>query len=76
MYRYTLPEEEQTLISEYTAGMLDKVVTAVGQALSDLTPAELHWSRGKIGFAVNRRTNKEAEVPELRPRRTPGSRRS
>ena len=66
MYMNTLPEEERQLITEYTAGLLDKVVTAVGQALSDLTPSELAWSRGKAGFAVNRRTNKEAEVPDLR----------
>jgi len=66
MYLNTLPEEERQLITEYTAGMLDEIVTAVGQALSDLTPSELAWSRGKVGFAVNRRTNKESEVPDLR----------
>ena len=66
MSMYTLSEEDQTLVREYTSGLIDKMVTAVGQALSDLTPAELAWSSGKVGFAVNRRTNKEAEVPALR----------
>ena len=66
MSMYTLSEEDQTLVREYTSGLIDEIVTAVGQALSDLTPAELAWSSGKVGFAVNRRTNKEAEVPALR----------
>ena len=66
MSMYTLTEEDQTLVREYTTGLIDEVVTAVGQALSDLTPAELAWGSGKVGFAVNRRTNKEAEVPALR----------
>ena len=66
MSMYTLSEEDQTLVREYTSGLIDEVVTAVGQALSDLSPAELAWSSGKTGFAVNRRTNKEAEVPTLR----------
>lgn len=66
MSMYTLSAEDQKLVIEYTAGLIDEVVTAVGQALSDLTPAELGWSSGKVGFAVNRRTNKEAEVPDLR----------
>ena len=66
MSMYTLTEEDQTLVRDYTSGLIDEVVTAVEQALSDLTPAELTWSSGKVGFAVNRRTNKEAEVPTLR----------
>jgi neutral ceramidase len=66
MSMYTLTEEDQTLVREYTTGLIDEIVTAVGQALSDLTPAELAWSSGRTGFAVNRRTNKEAEVPALR----------
>lgn len=63
---YTLPEEEKSLATEYTTGVLDKIVTAVGAAIADLTPAELASSRGKMVFAVNRRTNKESEVPALR----------
>ncbi len=63
---YTLPDEEKTLAREYTEEVLQKVVAAVGTAISDLTPAELASSRGKVGIAVNRRTNKESEVPALR----------
>lgn len=66
MSMYTLTEEDQDLVQTYTAGLIDEIVTAVGQAISDLTPAELAWGSGKTGFAVNRRNNKEAEVPELR----------
>ena len=66
MSMYTLSEEDQQLVSSYTAGLIDEIVTTVGQAMADLAPAELSWSSGSTDFAVNRRTNKEAEVPALR----------
>ena len=59
MSMYTLSEEDQDLVRAYTAGLVDEIGTAVGQAISDLTPAELAWGEGKTGFAVNRRNNKE-----------------
>lgn len=66
MSMYTLSEEDQQLVSAYTSGLIDEIVTTVGQALADLAAAELFWSSGTTDFAVNRRTNKEAEVPALR----------
>lgn len=70
MSMYTLSEEDQQLVQEYTSGLVDEVVTAVGQAVSDLTPAELGWGSGSTAFAVNRRTNREPEVPPYSPKRT------
>jgi neutral ceramidase len=63
---YLLSDEDQQLITEYAATLIDELVVAVGQAKSDLAPAELSWGNGHTDFAVNRRTNKEAEVPALR----------
>lgn len=63
---YTLGDEDRNLIKEYTAGLIDELVTAVAQAMSDLTPAELGWGQGRSEIAVNRRNNKEADVPDLR----------
>jgi len=63
---YVLSPEDQQLVTEYATSLIDEVGTAVGQALADLAPAELSWSSGHTDFAVNRRTNKEAEVPALR----------
>ncbi len=46
--------------------VLVTMVRVVGDALKQLAPAELSWGIGKTTFAVNRRTNKEADVPKLR----------
>ena len=37
-----------------------------GQAIDRLEESQLAWGTGRCDFAVNRRANKEAEVPELR----------
>lgn len=63
---FTLKEEDIDLINEYTTGLIDELVVTVGKAISDLAPAELGWATGHADFAVNRRKNKEAEVPTLR----------
>src|SRR5262249_54971683 len=38
----------------------------VGEALGKLAPARLEWGNGRATFAVNRRNNKEPDVPKLR----------
>jgi hypothetical protein len=43
-----------------------KLVAVVGEAIQQLAPARLSWGNGTAAFAVNRRNNKEAEVPKLR----------
>lgn len=63
---YLLSEEDQQLVTEYATSLTDELVAAVGQAKADLAPAELSWGSGHTDFAVNRRTNKEPEVPALR----------
>jgi hypothetical protein len=42
------------------------VLSAVAQAREKLAPARLAWGTGTAAFAVNRRNNPEAQVPELR----------
>ena len=44
----------------------DPSVAAAGQALQNLSPCRLSWTVGKATFAVNRRNNRAADVPELR----------
>ena len=53
------------LVEEYTALMVKRCVAMVGDALSRLAPARLQMGEGKATFAVNRRNNREAEVPSL-----------
>jgi neutral ceramidase len=63
---YFLDDAQQKMIAEYTAQLKDRIVDVVGAALARLEPAQLSWTIGKATFAVNRRNNKEAEVPKLK----------
>ena len=62
---YPVEEEEEQLVAEYTELMIERFVKMVGEALDDLQPATLAMGEGYATFAVNRRNNKEAEVPML-----------
>ncbi|MFN0021861.1 MAG: neutral/alkaline non-lysosomal ceramidase N-terminal domain-containing protein [Pirellulaceae bacterium] len=68
---YPVEVEQVELVKEYTALMVTKVVAMVGEALSKLAPASLQIGEGKATFAVNRRNNKEAEIPMLLAKGTP-----
>ncbi len=63
---YSLDEGQKKLVAEYAAGLEQKLVALVGQAIERLAPASVAWGNGQATFAVNRRNNKEAEVPKLR----------
>ncbi|QDU31189.1 Neutral/alkaline non-lysosomal ceramidase [Anatilimnocola aggregata] len=66
MHEYLLPADQKELIAEYAQKLEDQLVELAGAAVKDIQPAKLSWASGKATFAVNRRTNKEAEVPQLR----------
>jgi neutral ceramidase len=66
MHEYALEKPQQELIHHYASGLEAAIVDVVGQALDTRTNATLHWGSGRTDFAVNRRENKEAEVPKLR----------
>jgi neutral ceramidase len=66
MYIMALGEDQWALIAEYSRFLRQRVLYAVAQALKDLSPSQLSWGLGTAGFAVNRRTNKEADVPALK----------
>jgi neutral ceramidase len=68
---YPVEEEEEKLVAEYTDLMIDKFVKMVGEALADLKPSSLSFGQGEALFAVNRRNNKEADVPMLMANGTP-----
>jgi len=55
---YPVEAEQEKLVEEYTRKM-------VGEALKNLAPATLAAGRGKATFAVNRRNNREADVPAI-----------
>ncbi len=68
---YPVDPEQEALVADYTALMVERMVELVGAALADLAPAALATGRGRATFAVNRRNNPEAEVPKMRAAGTP-----
>jgi hypothetical protein len=63
---YFLDAEQSARVEEYTKSLQSKIVSLVGDALAALKPARVEWGNGHATFAVNRRNNKEADVPKLR----------
>jgi len=61
---YFLSAEQGELVDEYTAGLPGQIEKVVGRAVKNLEPVTLNMGGGKCSFAVNRRENKETEVPE------------
>jgi neutral ceramidase len=63
---YSLAADQQQLVEEYTARLIEQCVATAGEALGNLGPVTLHAAEGTATFAVNRRNNREADVPMLR----------
>jgi hypothetical protein len=62
---YPVEAEQEALVAEYTGLMVTKCVAMVGESLAKLAPARLEIGEGKTTFAVNRRNNREADVPDM-----------
>jgi neutral ceramidase len=63
---YLLTDAHWKQVEEYTRQLKDNVARAVDAAIANLAPCELSWAVGQAAFAVNRRENKEPDVPKLR----------
>jgi len=63
---YSFDEEQAALVKSYTSKLEDDVVAAVGEAIDGLAPRQVAFNSGQATFAVNRRNNTEAEVPQIR----------
>ena len=66
MPMYALDADQSRRIVEYKAKLADSIVEVVADAVAAIKPAELAWGIGTADFAVNRRNNREADVPKLR----------
>ncbi len=62
---YPVEEEQEKLVEEYTQLMIKESVAMIGESLKNLAPAHLATGMGHCTFAVNRRNNREADVPML-----------
>jgi hypothetical protein len=63
---YFLDEKQNRLVNEYTRTLEDKLVQVAADALRSMQPVRLEYAVGKATFAVNRRNNKEEDVPLLK----------
>ncbi len=63
---YPLDDAQRKSVEEYSGWLTTTIVSTIEAALRDLQPAELSHGIGQADFAVNRRTNREPDVPQLR----------
>lgn len=63
---WDLDATQLQLIHDYSLELQSNLLAVVDDAVSKLQPARISWANGRTTFAVNRRTNKEVEVPQLR----------
>ncbi|HVL14357.1 MAG TPA: neutral/alkaline non-lysosomal ceramidase N-terminal domain-containing protein [Gemmata sp.] len=63
---YFFGEEQARLVAEYTEKLPGLILKAVDAARANLGPVALSSGVGTAAFAVNRRANKEPDVPALR----------
>lgn len=68
---YPVEEGQVALVESYTDRMVETLVGLVGEAIGSLRPAALGAGEGRATFAVNRRNNREADVPALIERGEP-----
>lgn len=62
---YPVEAEQVAVVDEYSRQMATRMIALVEEALGKLAPADLRFGSGRATFAVNRRNNREAEVPQL-----------
>ncbi len=63
---FQLTDGQLQQVHNYSERLIKQVGDTVDRAFSDLEPVELKYDVGEATFAVNRRTNQEKEVPQLR----------
>ncbi|MHC5542327.1 neutral/alkaline non-lysosomal ceramidase N-terminal domain-containing protein, partial [Singulisphaera rosea] len=63
---FRLDDEQLKRVDDYAKVFEEAVVDTVVKAAANLEPVTLAWGNGQADFAVNRRNNKEPDVPALR----------
>jgi neutral ceramidase len=63
---YRMDAEQQRRVQEWTEALIKSIGELIASAVDDMEPAIFSWSNARADFAVNRRANKETEVPDLR----------
>ncbi|MFM7865544.1 MAG: neutral/alkaline non-lysosomal ceramidase N-terminal domain-containing protein [Planctomycetaceae bacterium] len=68
---YPVENQQEELVKQYTDLMVERTVRLCTNALSNLSDARLGHGIGQTTFAVNRRNNREADIPDLLARGIP-----
>ncbi|MDF1858674.1 MAG: neutral/alkaline non-lysosomal ceramidase N-terminal domain-containing protein [Verrucomicrobiales bacterium] len=55
MFPSGLSDEEKSMIKTYTDDLIEKLVEVALEACKDPQPARVHWGKGELTFAANRR---------------------
>jgi neutral ceramidase len=56
-----IPAEHQAASDRYTKLLIDKLERVAREALADRRPSRVSWSRGRVGFAANRRVLRDGK---------------
>jgi hypothetical protein len=62
---YPLNDEQRKRVYDYSDWLEQEIVKTIDRALAELKPVTLSAGEGLCTFAVNRRNNREAEVPAI-----------
>jgi hypothetical protein len=62
---YPLDHKQRQLVEEYSDRLEKQIVATIGKALAQVRPVKLAAGEGVCTFAVNRRNNREADIPAL-----------
>lgn len=62
---YQLDHTAWRQVDRYTQFLAQTIVELIHNSIQRLSPAEIQWTVGRSSFAVNRRNNREPEVPKL-----------
>ena len=63
---YKIDDAERARIAQYTKSLESAIVNVAKEAIGKLEDARITRGNGRCDFAVNRRANREANVPKLR----------
>lgn len=66
LHELLLDQQQRAAVEAYAGRLRGQVIAVVGEAIEALAPVRLAWASGRATFAVNRRENREADVPALR----------
>ncbi len=66
MHYELLDEQQRSWTDEYADSLVQRIDDLVRQARDTRQPVRVKWGNGRTDFAVNRRSNREPDVPQRR----------